>query len=289
MGLPAPGTDVYRVVDGEGDGMPGICIDDCGGHWLVQTQDIPWPAWLTGTQADAGWRSLSWKRLDQQVKESPRLMAGAGPDGVFTVEELGLRYELDFTAGYSQGLFIDQREQKAWVQQEVQPDKRVLNLFAYTCAFSVIAAARGAVTTSVDLSRPYLEWGKRNFSLNGMDPAAHFFCKGDTAEWLRRFAAKGRTWHGIVLDPPTFSRNDEGRVFRIEKDFHELTAACLRVLEPGGWLICSTNHRALPARQFLALIHRGAEAAGRRIQCEPGAMPPDFTGEPYLKVWRVRA
>lgn len=288
MGLPDAGTDVYRVADGDGDGLPGVFIDDCAGHWLVQTQDVAWPAWLEGTQAAAGWRSLWWKRLDQQVKEAPRCMAGA-EEAVFTVRELGLTYELDFRAGYSQGLFMDQRVQKSWVQQCVQPGQRVLNLFAYTCAFSVIAAARGAVTTSVDLSRSYLEWGKRNFARNGLDPAVHFFCKGDAADWLRRFAAKGRAWHGIVLDPPTFSRSDDGTVFRVEKDFSALTAACLRVLEPGGWMICSTNHRALPARQFQSLILRGAEEAGRRVKCEAGAMPPDFNGEPYLKVWRVLA
>ena len=287
MGLPDARTNIFRIVDGTGDGLPGLFIDSCDGHWLVQTQDIPWPAWLEQTQAAAGWRSLWWKRLDQQQKEPPRLMSSPAPDTPFTVLELGLAYELDFRAGYSQGLFIDQRMQKAWVRENVSPPQRVLNLFAYTCAFSVIAASRGAITTSVDLSKHYLDWGKRNFALNALDPAAHFFCKGDTAEWLRRFAAKGRTWHGIVLDPPTFSRNDDGRVFRIEKDFPTLVAACLRVLEPGGWLLCSTNHRALPDREFLTLVRRGAEAAGRPIQCEPGAMPPDFTDEPYLKVWRV--
>jgi 23S rRNA (cytosine1962-C5)-methyltransferase len=288
MGLPGDATNIFRVLDGSGDALPGVFIDSCDGHWLVQTQDAPWPAGLESTQPVAGWRSLWWKRLDQQVKEPPRHIAG-DTAGVFPVRELGLTYELDFRAGYSQGLFIDQRIQKTWVQEQTQPGQRVLNLFAYTCAFSVIAAARGAITTSVDLSRPYLDWGRRHFSLNGLDPAAHFFCKGDSADWLRRFAAKGRTWHGIVLDPPTFSRNDDGGVFRVEKDFPALTAACLRVLEPGGWLLCSTNHRALPDKQFLALIRRGAELADRRVQCESGAMPPDFTGEPYLKVWRVRA
>jgi 23S rRNA (cytosine1962-C5)-methyltransferase len=287
--LPSPETNVVRVVDGEGDGFPGIFIDSCAGHWLVQTQGVPWPGWLESTEQEAGWLSLWWKRLDQQVKESPRRMAGAGPEGVFTGRELGLDYELDFRAGYSQGLFIDQREQKSWVAGMVGPGQRVLNLFAYTCAFSVIASSRGAVTTSVDLSRASLEWGKRNFALNGMDPAAHFFCKGDAAEWLRRFAAKGRSWHGIVLDPPTLSRNDEGRVFRVEKDFHELVSASLRVLEPRGWLLCSTNHRAMPDREFLAQIRRGAMEAGRAIHCEPGALPPDFTGEPFLKSWRVSA
>lgn len=288
MGLPDDHTNIFRVADGGGDGLPGLFVDSCDGHWLVQTQDVPWPAWLENTQNAAGWRSLWWKRLDQQQKEPPRLMSGENAGNPFPVRELGLNYELDFRAGYSQGLFIDQRVQKAWVMENVSASQRVLNLFAYTCAFSVIAASRGAITTSVDLSKNYLEWGKRHFTLNDLDPSAHYFCKGDTSEWLRRFAAKGRTWHGIVLDPPTFSRNDDGRVFRIEKDFPALVTGCLQVLEPGGWLLCSTNHRALPDKEFLSLIRRGAETAGRLIHCEPGAMPPDFTGEPRLKVWRVR-
>lgn len=287
--LPDVLTNTYRVADGAGDGLPGVFIDSCAGHWLVQTQDVPWPGWLENTEGDTGWRSLWWKRLDQHVKETPRCLAGAGPDGSFTARELGLSYELDFRAGYSHGIFIDQRMQRARVAATVQAGHRVLNLFAYTCSFSVIAAAHGAVTTSVDLSRPWLEWGKRNFALNNMDPAGHFFCKGDAADWLGQFAAKGRSWHGIVLDPPTFSRNGDGRVFRIEKNFPELVAACLRVLETGGWLLCSTNHRALTERQFHALIRRGARDAGRTIHCEPGAMPPDFTGEPYLKACWVTA
>ena len=289
MALPDADTTIFRVTDGEGDGLPGVFIDSCDGHWLVQTADIPWPAWLESTRSLAGWKSLWWKRLDRQLRESPRCMAGDGPAAVFPVTELGLHYEIDFAAGYSQGLFIDQRVQKARVRDMVQPDQRVLNLFAYTCAFSVIAASRGAVTTSVDLSRPFLEWGKRHFSANGLDPQAHYFCRGDSADWLRRFAAKGRTWHGIVLDPPTFSRNDDGRIFRIEKHFHELTAACLRVLEPGGWLLCSTNHRALPDRQFLSLIRDGARLAGRSVKCTPGSLPPDFTGPSGLKVYFVLA
>jgi 23S rRNA (cytosine1962-C5)-methyltransferase len=283
--LPSAGTTIFRLADGAGDGLPGLVIDSCDGHWLVQTRDAAWPAWLERT---GGWRSLWWKRLDQRVKEAPRRMAGDGPEGAFTVRELGLTYELDFRAGYSQGLFIDQRGQKARVLTAVQPGQRVLNLFAYTCSFSVIAASRGAVTTSVDLSRPFLEWGKRNFAHNALDPSAHFFCKGDAADWLRRFAAKGRTWHGIVLDPPTFSRDNAGGVFRAEKDLPALIAACLRVLEPGGWLLCSTNHHAMTLRAFTALIRRGAAEAGRPIRVQPGAMPPDFTGEPYLKAaWIV--
>jgi 23S rRNA (cytosine1962-C5)-methyltransferase len=279
-------TTAYRLVDGLGDGWPGVEIDCYGGHWVVQTREAAFPEMLRHTLPD-GCRSVWWKRLDQQDKQAPHCVLGEPTPGPFAVWELGLNYEIDLTAGYSQGLFLDQRPQRARMMERLAaagPGQRVLNLFAYTCAFSVAAASCGAVTTSVDLSRPYLDWGKRNFALNGLDPEAHFLCRGDSFEWLRRFAKKGRTWDGIVVDPPTFSRNADGKVFRVEHDFPSLTALCLEVLSPGGWLLASTNHRGLTPPRFRALVEEGAALAGRRAaSLQPGKMPPDFTDAPYLK------
>lgn len=279
-------TTAFRLVDGAGDGFPGVEIDSYDSHWVVQTRDAPFPDLLRRALPD-GCRSVWWKRLDQQDKQAPHCVIGDPPPGPFSVRELGLNYEIDLTAGYSQGLFLDQRPQRARMMERLQPGQKVLNLFSYTCAFSVAAAARGAVTTSVDLSRPYLEWGKRNFALNALDPDAHFFCRGDSFEWLRRFAKKGRLWDGIVLDPPTFSRNADGKIFRVEQDFAELTALCLSVLAPSGWLLASTNHRGLSPARFRALMEDGAAIARRPVAAmHPGRMPADFTDTPYLKsVW----
>lgn len=277
-------TTAYRLLDGAGDGIPGVEIDQYGEHLVVQTRDVPFPESLRhGLPPDC--RSLWWKRLDQQDKQAPHCLLGEPPAGTFAVQELGLKYEIDLTTGYSQGLFLDQRPQRARMMERLMPGQRVLNLFAYTCAFSVAAASRGAITTSVDLSRPYLDWGKRNFALNGLDPEPHFFCRGDSFGWLRRFARKDRLWDGIILDPPTFSRNADGKVFRVEQDFPSLIALCLAVLAPGGWLLASTNHRGLTPSRFRQLSADGATLAGRSIAAfTPGAMPPDFTDMPYLKV-----
>ena len=276
-------TTAYRLFDGAGDGWPGVEIDCYGAHWVVQTRDAGFPEMLQHILPD-GCRSVWWKRLDQQDKQAPQCVLGEPPPGPFDVRELGLSYEIDLTAGYSQGLFLDQRPQRARMMERLVPGQRVLNLFAYTCAFSVAAASRGAVTTSVDLSRPYLDWGKRNFAHNALDPNDHFFCRGDSFEWLRRFAKKGMTWDGIVVDPPTFSRNADGRIFRVENDFSALTALCLNVLAPGGWLLASTNHRGLAASRFRGLVEDGAALAQRRvISLQSGKMPPDFSDVPYLK------
>ena len=275
-------TDAYRLCDGAGDHLPGIFIDTLAGHWLVQTKGVPMPVEL----ADApqlGWKSLWWKRLDQEDKTSPRHLAGEKLDQVI-VRENGLRFELDFQAGYSQGIFLDQRRQRRRIQANAS-GKRILNLFAYTCGFSVAAAAGGALTESIDLSRPYLDWGKRNFELNGLDPIPHFFCRGDSFDWLRRLAKKGLQYDLVILDPPSFSRNQEGKLWRVEKDYASLVTAALAVTKPGGQLLGSTNHHGISSRQFQDWLQAGAVDAGRSIKkFEWAGAPEDFTGERYLKV-----
>jgi 23S rRNA (cytosine1962-C5)-methyltransferase len=167
----------------------------------------------------------------------------------------------------------------------------VLNCFAYTCGFSVCAALGGARTTSLDLSKKYLEWGRRNFTLNGLDPARHDFIFGDAFDWLRRLAKKGRAFDAVLLDPPTFSQSKESGVFRAEKDYGRLATAALPVLKPGGVLFASTNAAEWPPEEFLAHVTQAIRKAGRRIvQQHYVPQPPDFPisrAEPaYLKtVW----
>jgi 23S rRNA (cytosine1962-C5)-methyltransferase len=149
----------------------------------------------------------------------------------------------------------------------------------------------GARTTSLDLSKKYLEWGRRNFALNGLDPAAHDFIFGDTFDWLRRLVKKGRRFDAIVLDPPTFSQSKENGVFRVEKDFGDLVAAALPALQPSGVLLASTNAADWPPETFLASVESAVRAAQRKIlQRHYVPQPPDFPvsrPEPaYLKtVW----
>ena len=158
----------------------------------------------------------------------------------------------------------------------------MLNTFAYTGAFSVCAALGGATTTTLDLSQVYLDWARDNFSANNLDSAAHYFCKGDTFHWLKRFARQGRKFDGIILDPPTFSRDDKGKVFRVEKDYAHLVTLAHACLEPDGWILCCTNCRKLDPHDFACAVHQGA--TGQNITTLK--MPGEYTGEDYLKsVW----
>ena len=167
----------------------------------------------------------------------------------------------------------------------------VLNAFAYTCGFSVAAARAGARVTSLDLSKKYLEWGKRNFALNGLASDGHDFVFGDVFDWLGRFAKKGRRFDLIVLDPPTFSTSREHGEFRAERDYGELATLALKLLAPDGVLLASTNAARFTPDEFIATLTASAAGARRKIiRSHYGPQPPDFpihTDEPaYLKtIW----
>jgi 23S rRNA (cytosine1962-C5)-methyltransferase len=277
------GTNALRLVDGRGDGIEGIEIDDFAGRWLVQTREGIFPEWLRGAE---GARSIYWKRLRQE-KEAPAWVEGEEAGEPFEIVENGMRFWIDFTAGYSQGIFLDQRDNRAETRRRAK-GLRVLNCFAYTCGFGMAAALGGAETVNIDLSKRYLEWGRRNYALNGVEMAGHEFIYGETLNWIERFARKGRRFDLVILDPPTFSRDSAGKVFTVESGFAPLVRAAEAVLSETGGLFCSTNQRTLTAEGFRRLIARGlARPAAWRI--DERGMPADFTGDRYLRaVWVER-
>lgn len=276
----AADTDALRLVDGRGDGFADLEIDSFANRWLVQTRG-DFPEWLRDAAEP---KSLYWKRLGE--KTAPVWISGEKLDAPFVARENGAQFWIDFASGYSQGIFLDQRENRRALREQ-SAGKTVLNCFAYTCAFGVCAALGGARTTNLDLSKNYLDWGRRNYALNGLDPAAHDFIFGDVADWLARFSKKSRRFDFVILDPPTFSRDDRGRVFTIESGLANLVRAAAEILAPGGAIFCSTNQRSLSREDFHRLIARGL-ADPRRWRFTPAPMPPDFCGEPYLKTCWLR-
>lgn len=281
-------TTCYRLLDAEGDGFPDLWAEWFDGRLLLQTQRYQPTDVKPFVKALPGVRSIYWKRLDQRDKESPTWLWGEKVEEPFTVLENGVKYEISFTSGYSQGIFLDQRDNRLAIRErlaQTEPgSQRVLNLFAYTCAFSVAAAKGGGIATSVDLSPTYLDWGKRNMQLNGLDPAGHYFVKGDAFDWLQAFAKKGRKWQGVILDPPTFSRGQVKKVFRVEEDYAELVKLATEVLEPGGWMLCCANTRKVSSLEMEEQVRSGVAQARRRLnKFQSAPMPADFTGDAYLK------
>ncbi len=304
-------TNAFRLIHGASDGWPGWFVEKLGDFLLSQAEQLltaRQQAELVRLAKTVSARGAYHKKLSRHVRQStvaeasPQLVWGEAAPDRFEILENGLRCQLSFTEGYSVGLFLDQRDNRRRllighvgsgfsISEIRNPKSEILNCFAYTCGFSLAAARAGARTTSLDLANKYLEWGKRNFVLNGLDPATHDFIYGDTFDWLRRLAKKGRAFDAIVLDPPTFSQSKEYGTFRAEKDYGKLVTAALPVLKPGGVLLASTNAADWPPGKFLADIVAAVHAARRKILHQHYVpQPPDFpisrAAPAYLKtVW----
>jgi 23S rRNA (cytosine1962-C5)-methyltransferase len=173
-------------------------------------------------------------------REAPHLLLGNGGANLKSVaSERLLSYGIDFAAGYSVGLFPDQRENRHFLRQN--PPQKLLNCFAYTCSFSVAAASGGARTVSIDLSKKSLTRGRENFALNSLPTTEHRFLTDDVFTLLPRLARRGEKFDAIILDPPTFSRSWRGRAFQVERDFEPLLMAALDVAERDCRILLSTN------------------------------------------------
>lgn len=306
-------TNAYRLIHGATDGSSGWYVDRLGEFLLSQSEtDLTASQMetLRKTQINLGIQGAYHKVLNRHVRQSktpdvsPALVLGEKAPDEFLIRENGLKFLLSFREGYSVGLFLDQRDNRRRfltghiasgfpLFQDPAKGGEVLNTFAYTCGFSVSAARSGARVTSLDLSRKYLEWGRRNFTLNDLDPAGHDFIYGDTFDWLKRFAKKKRLFDAVILDPPTFSQSREHGVFLVERDYGRLVIAALNVLRPGGTLLASTNAAKLKPQDFEQTVSEAVSASGRKIdQKHYVPQPPDFPitrSEPgYLKTLWLR-
>jgi 23S rRNA (cytosine1962-C5)-methyltransferase len=280
-GLRSPKTDVCRLVNGAGDGLDGLIIDDFGGRWLISNIEGEDPPKLAPA---LGYRALYAKTLSKNQKSPPIHLGGEELTTRFPVQEEGISYWIDFQSGYSQGLFIDQRLNRRRLRQ-LCPGKTVLNTFAYTCSFGVAAVSAGAEAVNLDLSRNYLEWGQQNYQLNGLEPEPSDFIYGDVFDWLTRFAKRGRRFSVVVLDPPTFSRSRASGVFRAEKDYARLLERALRVIEPGGTILCCLNAHHISASEFRYILKSSLPPT---VDLQQMPMPEDFPGSDYLKSFWVR-
>jgi 23S rRNA (cytosine1962-C5)-methyltransferase len=308
-------TNAYRVIHSASDGWPGWYVERLGDFLLshgaqvlspAQREELGRLATVFSTQGAYHKILTRQVRRTAQTDASPQLVLGEAAPERFTVRENGLQFELSFREGYSVGLFLDQRDnRRRLLTRHVASDFpllpsatgngpwEMLNTFAYTCGFSVCAAKAGARTTSLDLSKRWLDWGKRNFLLNQIDPAGHDFLYGEAFDWLRRLAKKERLFDVIVLDPPTFSQSKESGVFRAEKDYGRLVTAALALLKSGGVLFASTNAADWAPDKFLADVDAAIHKARRTVlQRHYVPQPPDFPisrAEPaYLKTAWLR-
>lgn len=288
-------TTAFRLVHEGGDALAGIAVDVYG-DWLVLHvhDDTLDEAPLLDALDALGFRGVHLKRRpreanelgeDERLERAPEhAVRGVDAPAEATITEHGIPYLVRLGDGLSTGLFLDQREHRRRVR-DVASGRRVLNLFAYTCGFSVAAGVGGAASTlSVDASRRTLERGRANLTLSGLDEKRHVTRHGDAFDVLAALAKKGERFDLVVCDPPTHATTKSGRFTR--KRWPELAAACVEVLAPGGILCATSNDRALSDSAIFRTVRRASDL--RRVERlvtldAPHDFPTPFGGSPHLR------
>ncbi len=298
--LPA-GLDAYRVLNGEGDRLPGVVVDRYGDFLVCQFLTAGAarlaPAVVEGLGERLAPRGI-FERSEGAVRTEEGLagargaLAGEEPPARLRIAEDGACFLVDVLHGQKTGFFLDQRESRARVRA-LAAGRRVLNAFAYTGGMGITAALGGAAeVVSVDTSRPALALAEEAWAANGLPTAAGRFVVADVFEFLR---AGSEPYELIVLDPPPFVRRRRDLAPGL-RGYKDVNLQALRRLAPGGWLLTSSCSQHLTRAGFREVVAAAAADAGRvaEMVAEWGH-PPDHPvllahpeGE-YLKVMLLRA
>ena len=286
LGLPNVETSAYRLIHGAADGFEGLTVDVYDRYLVASLyteergeREAAWLAALAELDYDGIYLKQRPKQANQ-LAESERharapehAVSGTDAPEVLIIREHGVPFEVRLGDGLSTGLFLDQRDNRAHFAA-LAASKRVLNLFAYTCAFGVVAARAGALsTTNVDVSKAALERGKRNYALAGVSEGAHHFFARDVLESLPRMQRRGETFDLIALDPPSYASTKHGR-FSVERDYEKLAAGALALLHPGGTLLACANHARMSEHDFQSALEAAMRSVGSRTHRLSFVPPP---------------
>lgn len=281
-------TDCYRLVNGEGDGLPGVTVDRYADYLMLQLYTSAWEPYLEPLVAALKkvfqpkgiylkYRPQQTRKLEAQNKSRQinELLAGVPAPAVYQVKEDGLYYQVNLHSGLHTGLFPDQRRNRRELMLRAA-GMQVLNLFAFTGAFSLAAAAAGAKkVTSVDVSEKYLHIARSNFGINRIDPQQHEFIVGDVFVELAKFQVQGRRFDCVLFDPPSFSTTKKSR-FATQGGTSNLVSAVLPLLSSRGLLIGSSNHQKVSLDDYIKELRRGVADGFRLKTVYVGGQSEDF-------------
>lgn len=286
-----PGTDAYRLVNGAGDGLPGVVVDRYAHVAVLRLYSQAWVphiGLLVGALTQLGWPTTVVRRLGVQRVDGDRgleLLAGPQAPDALVVLEHGLRFLVRVQQGQKTGLFLDQRENRhrvgCWAR-----GRAVVNLFGYNGGFSVHAAAGGSGrTVTVDQAPEALADARENFRLNGLDPDRHGFEQADAFRWR-----PPRQVGLVINDPPSLSHSarSDGAA---RTAYRDLNAHAGRMVARGGLLVTASCTARLREDRWLEAVRRGvAKAGGPWVQVHQAREPADHpvaAGHPeghYLKL-----
>lgn len=262
LGFPSKTTTAFRLVHGEGDGLPGLIVDIYDKVAVVQPHSI-------GMETSLKWISEALMELPLKLKAVVHKPIGKRPSEVLigevneqvTILENGLSFLVDVLKGQKTGFFLDQRNNRALLQK-LSAGKRVLNVFSYTGGFSMSAlVGEAASVLSVDSSASVLELAEKNALLN-KGSERHQVLKIDAVPYLESLS---ETYDIVVLDPPAFAKHKSARHNALQA-YSRINQAALDAIEPGGYLLTFSCSQVVDRSLFQDAVMAAAIRSGRKVQ-----------------------
>lgn len=266
-----PQTNVYRLVHGEGDHLPGLIIDHYNGHLVLQIHATGLYRFMD--EIAESLKTIYGPQLKSIYDKSRETLPASfwsdkkpkeflyGKADSVEVTENGLKFFVDIEKGQKTGFFIDQRENRKLLMSYAN-GKRVLNTFAYTGGFSVYALEAGAaVVDSVDSSARAMSLCSRNVALNGFQDK-HRAITEDVMDYLR---TTDQTYDVIVLDPPAYAKHQHVK-HKAVQGYKRLNLEAIKSVAPGGVIFTFSCSQVVDMRLFYATVTSAAILAGRRVR-----------------------
>ena len=263
-------TNAFRLINGEGDFLPGLIIDRYADYFVCQFYTAGMEflkkeivAALTELAPMTGIfeRSEGRVREEEGLEAAVGVLAGAAPPEVLAIEENGKKFLIDIRRGQKTGFFLDQRDSRQFLST-VTRGRSVLNCFAYTGGFSVYAhAGLAKEVVTFDSSLPALELAEKNLQLNGFSELAGEIIKGDAFSYLKEIDNK---FDVIVLDPPSLAHR-RGDLDAATGGYKFLNLHALKHLNPGGILLTFSCSQHLPRELFQKVVFGAAVDAGTKV------------------------
>jgi len=264
-------TDAYRIVNAEGDGLPGLIVDRYADIAVMQCNTIGMEirkreiAEILMTEfglCGVRERSQGAARREEGLQPASGTLCGEVLEGVVTIHENGFQFEVDIHDGQKTGFFLDQRENREWVKN-LAGGKKVLNCFSYTGAFSVYAASGGAArVVNVESSSPALEQARKHMQINRFSSSDDDFVLADVFAFLR---ATRQTYDFIILDPPAFAHHQR-EVDAAARAYKDVNLQAFKRLPPGGLLLSCSCSQPISPDLFQKIIFAAASDARRRVR-----------------------
>ena len=264
-------TDAYRLVNGEGDLLPGLIIDCYRDVLVVQISTLGMQQlkqqvvdWLIAAMQPRCIyeKSLLPSRKEEGLFDVQGALYGAVPASLIEVHENGLKFNVSVLHGQKTGFFLDHREMRQMVRGLAR-GKKVLNCFAYTGGFSIYAAAGNAsAVDSVDISAAAMEMAERNMALNGFASLNHRFFTDDVFQFLRD---KPLDYDLVILDPPAFAKRQKDIVAAC-RGYKDINRVAMQKMPKGALLLTSSCSYHVDEALFQTVVFQAAVEAKRTVK-----------------------